>query len=654
MKKIFTLLFAIVASAGLAFAANDNFVLISNQNGSSIGLEKLSSHQTLEYSTDGNVWYSMTNETTISLNDGVSLYLRGKLTDNNTSEDYTQFAITGKVKASGNINYLWDYENPDAPLKDFCGIGLFKNCEGLSDVAEIKFPASVLTSGCYQALFIGCTNIIICPELPAEIMADSCYAAMFKGCTSLTTAPTLPATSLADFCYCNMFVDCSALINIPDILPATVMEDYCYYRMFYNCTSLTTSPRLPAMTLADCCYWSMFEGCTSLTKAPALPATTVVQSCYQRMFFGCKSITTAPVLPAATLAYNCYYKMFKQCSNLNYIKCLATDISADGCLTEWVKTIPSSGTFIKHANITSWPSGMNGIPSGWTTKSATPYMIYFDANGGLIPADGHMGITPETHLTGLSVDQKKGYVMVYTGTSAFWEVTNNNPTRAGHTFLGWFTAKTGGLQVYDKTGQCVTGNYWDENNKWIGTADLQLYAHWEASICTITWLQDDSTLIDKTTVPYGQIPTHISPTKEANAEFTYTFAGWDPEVVAVVGDATYIATYTATRKSYTITWLQDDGSLIDKTTVEYGQMPTHADPTKEPTDEFTYTFVKWAPNLVVVTDNATYMAVYDAQPRSQGIDDVNANTQATKVIRDGQIFILRGDKVYTVTGQEVR
>jgi len=37
----------------------------------------------------------------------------------------------------------------------------------------------------------------------------------------------------------------------------------------------------------------------------------------------------------------------------------------------------------------------------------------------------------------------------------------------------------------------------------------------------------------------------------------------------------------------------------------------------------------------------------------QGIEDVNADTptKARKILRDGQIFILRGDKTYTLQGQ---
>lgn len=39
---------------------------------------------------------------------------------------------------------------------------------------------------------------------------------------------------------------------------------------------------------------------------------------------------------------------------------------------------------------------------------------------------------------------------------------------------------------------------------------------------------------------------------------------------------------------------------------------------------------------------------------SEGFDEVQLNSECTKILRDGQIFILRGDKTYTVTGQEVK
>ena len=114
----------------------------------------------------------------------------------------------------------------------------------------------------------------------------------------------------------------------------------------------------------------MFYDCTSLTKAPALPATTLANECYYCMFYGCTSLTTAPELPAATLFNFCYYKMFNGCTTLNYIKMLATDISASICLKYWVENVAPTGTFVKHpdANI---PTGTSGIPNGWTVETAT-------------------------------------------------------------------------------------------------------------------------------------------------------------------------------------------------------------------------------------------------------------------------------------------
>ena len=156
------------------------------------------------------------------------------------------------------------------------------------------------------------------------------------------------------------------------ILPVTELTNSCYNNMFYECISLTTAPILPATKMKDYCYCQMFTRCISLTTAPELPATTLANRCYYNMFVGCTSLTTAPELPATTLAYSCYYRMFNGCSSLNYIKCLATDISATNCTQSWVYGVPSStGTFVKNPNMTSWGSGYNGIPNGWTVQDAT-------------------------------------------------------------------------------------------------------------------------------------------------------------------------------------------------------------------------------------------------------------------------------------------
>ena len=170
----------------------------------------------------------------------------------------------------------------------------------------------------------------------------------------------------------NLFKSNTYIISAQQLLlPATTLAQDCYSNMFKGCTSLTTAPALPATTLAAECYGQMFMGCTGLTTAPALPATTLAASCYSGMFNGCTSLTTAPALSATTLVDYCYYGMFQECTNLNHIECLATNISASNCTTDWVSNVAATGTFVKNPNMSSWPTGSSGIPSGWTVEEAT-------------------------------------------------------------------------------------------------------------------------------------------------------------------------------------------------------------------------------------------------------------------------------------------
>lgn len=313
-----------------------NYVTFTAQANSTIGLVKLSTNQQLWYSTDGDNWSAMTTGTTVSLvNSGDSVYVRGVLSNNNSSSNYTNFRMTGKIAASGNINYIWNYENPDAALKEYCGYRLFN----------------------------GCTSLVIAPELPAMVLSRECYGSMFRGCTSLTTAPQLPAMTLAFQCYSSMFNGCTSLTQAPQ-LPATSINSECYAHMFNGCTSLTTAPELPAKTAMSTCYKNMFTNCTALTEAPILPATLMGQQAYEGMFMGCTNLTTVPYIAMPEIAWIGCANMFENCRSLNYVKCAATSFK-DSATREWFRLVPAGGTFVRDYNAT-WSTGINGIPEGWT------------------------------------------------------------------------------------------------------------------------------------------------------------------------------------------------------------------------------------------------------------------------------------------------
>jgi hypothetical protein len=66
--------------------------------------------------------------------------------------------------------------------------------------------------------------------------------------------------------------------------------------------------------------------------------------------------------------------MFWNCKKLDNITMLATDISADNCLIQWVGGVASTGTFTKAASLEQGtesgqiPTGVSGIPEGWIVK----------------------------------------------------------------------------------------------------------------------------------------------------------------------------------------------------------------------------------------------------------------------------------------------
>ena len=90
------------------------------------------------------------------------------------------------------------------------------------------------------------------------------------------------------------------------------------------------------------------------------------ETCFGYLFFNCSGLTTAPELPATTMTEMCYYGMFDGCTSLNHITMLATYISAYNCLNGWVNGVSSTGTFVKHPDMDSLPTGTSGIPEGWT------------------------------------------------------------------------------------------------------------------------------------------------------------------------------------------------------------------------------------------------------------------------------------------------
>ena len=135
---------------------------------------------------------------------------------------------------------------------------------------------------------------------------------------------------------------------------------------------------------------------------------------------------------------------------------------------------------------------------------------------------------------------------------------------------------------------------------------------------TITWVHYDWTVleIDKE-VPYGQMPEYngITPTREGEEAFHYVFVGWEPIVSAVTRDRTYIAQFEKSINTYSITWQNEDGTILYVDgTVPYGTLPTYLGdlPAKAETKQYLYQFAGWTPAIETAKEDKIYIATYEA------------------------------------------
>lgn len=104
----------------------------------------------------------------------------------------------------------------------------------------------------------------------------------------------------------------------------------------------------------------------------------------------------------------------------------------------------------------------------------------------------------------------------------------------------------------------------------------------------------------------------------ADAQYTYEFDKWTNSCGSeLVWTCTIQANFKKTLNKYTITWKDDDGNLIDTTSVEYGKIPTHAKPTKPETEDYRYIFVWWNPELTWVIWDAEYTAVFNTEEKEK-------------------------------------
>ena len=115
-------------------------------------------------------------------------------------------------------------------------------------------------------------------------------------------------------------------------------------------------------------------------------------------------------------------------------------------------------------------------------------------------------------------------------------------------------------------------------------------------------------------IAYGETPAYTgeAPTKPADAQYSYTFKGWTPEIGPVTAAANYTAVYDRVLNKYTVSFVDEDGTVLRSGEIAYGETPAYTGetPAKPADAQYTYTFAGWTPEIVLVTGAAAYTACY--------------------------------------------
>ncbi len=151
----------------------------------------------------------------------------------------------------------------------------------------------------------------------------------------------------------------------------------------------------------------------------------------------------------------------------------------------------------------------------------------------------------------------------------------------------------------------------------------------------VTFKNYDGTVLQQSQVEYGATPSYDSiPSRPGTAEYSYAFSGWDKKISAVTGNVEYTAQYIQAKNTYTVTWVDGNGTTLKTDTIEYGETPEYNGdtPTKTATDTCEYEWTGgWAPEISSVTGNVTYTATFHTVYTITWINDNGSVIKTDKV-----------------------
>lgn len=179
------------------------------------------------------------------------------------------------------------------------------------------------------------------------------------------------------------------------------------------------------------------------------------------------------------------------------------------------------------------------------------------------------------------------------------------------------------------------------------TSNLSIYANYRVTPrqYTVTWVLDGVTKV--TAAHYGTLPTcPFLLTKSSTTSHDFSFSGWDREVVAVTENVTYVGSFVASPRQYTVRWITNEGETLQS--VAYGERPIYpgTTPASRIEGNLLYTFSSWDRSTETpVTGDVTFRARYTSRElvKSTGAGSISVveSEDALRVLAGESSLLIR-------------
>ena len=626
--KLFTLLLAVAASIGTVFASDTQ--------------------------VDG-IWYDFDGSSKTA-----SVTYRGSSYSSYSNE------YTGSVVIPASVTY-----NEEVYSVISIGEKAFYACTGLTSVT---IPNSVTRIG--NSAFTGCTGLTSV-TIPNSVTSIGDYAfSSCRGLTSVTIPNSVTSIGMKAFIYCYYLTSPVYNAHVFAFMPTSYSGAYTIPDgiesiaggAFERCTDLTsvtipnsvnnigssafrycsglTSPVYNAHVFAfmptsysgaytipdgiESIAGGAFESCTGLTSVTIPNSVTSIGS---SAFYGCSSLISIYV-PCGTLdsyktaegwsdyaskiKYAPYpsYAITKIAEN-GYISTTTTEFTiCDEPLVECTAN-PNRGLYFAH-----WADGNTDNPRTIELTQDTTMEVIFDYL-----------------LTG-KCGKDSALTWTFEPASMALNITGNGALTENYTYGTFIESLTIGNEI-TSIGRNAFYYYANLKNVIIGSSVKVLEENafgYCSSIQSITC--------------YGQRPPTVN---------QYALYGLDYSTIVYV-PADYLETYKMhdawglydvrplgepVISHYTIRYLDHDAEVIKNELVElhFPQAPEIEG----------FTFVGWRPIASIIEENTIEIeAVYEAHEQSIPAEVNVPGNPARKLVREGNVYILHGERVYTIQGQEVK